>query len=120
MSAQFGHWHGLAVSDDGVDVLHSHHCPWSIRYIPGAVDTHGHLLATPMHVCEYACDVADEVNHNGFEAFPTEHGFYWFRLEHITHPSGPWGPAEYDMASQWVRIERPRMEVEPATLGEPS
>ncbi len=111
-----GRWHGLHVDDDGtIDIYHPHTCPWSVTFMPRLVDTGGNEVQPSMTVRSHECDVGYELSENGNDLglFPIEPGFYWVRLNHITHPSGPWGPTEYDVESEWVVVERPRLDIEP-------
>ena len=112
---RFGHWHGVAVTGTGDDIehdiLHADSCRWSTHFHPRVVDRYGNILYEAFYEQEYTCDVGWTLRENGPDGFPTAEGFYWLRLEHIVHPGGPWGDAEYDTGMQWRRVERPLINV---------
>lgn len=112
MSSSKGKWHGIHVDDDGdTDVYHPQSCPWSVTFHPQVIDTSGNVISPSMTVRDHECDIAHELRENGndINLFPRAPGFHWVRLEHITIPGGPWGPTEYDIASEWHEVERPRL-----------
>ena len=117
MSTTYGKWHGLAVerempNDPGSQLLyefmHPGSCSWSIawrspwRYENDDEVHGGHFDRT------YECDLGKQFREWGNEWMPTEPGLYWVRLEHYVSPSGPWGPSEYDVNTEWVPAAVPR------------
>lgn len=118
MSSTFGKWHGLAVEMDGedvaIDILHPSECRWSTEFIPRTVDERGVVLNEAFYVQTYCCDMGHEMREWGAPEFGIkEPGMYWARVEHIVHPSGPWGGTEYDTQMEWTVATPPTVQVVP-------
>lgn len=113
-----GRWHAVIVEfEDGPgsallhDVIHPASCDHGI-VVRHVWDVHTGQQLSAMHVHEHYCDVQYEIDNAGYDFMPQEPGRYWVRAWNEVHPSGPWGPEEYDGGVHFEPMRKPKFEFE--------